>query len=69
MASTQANASENPTNIPTFQSRSTAGIACKRKVAKNTLRRGVYRLKYYLAGTQKDVGASTTVSDEVKKQM
>ncbi|RYR68469.1 hypothetical protein Ahy_A03g014961 [Arachis hypogaea] len=29
---------------------------------------GVYRLKHNLAGTQKDVGA-TTVSDEVKKQM
>ncbi|XLR35127.1 hypothetical protein S83_063027, partial [Arachis hypogaea] len=30
---------------------------------------GVYRLKHHLAGTQKDVGACTTVSDEVKKQM
>ncbi|RYR09274.1 hypothetical protein Ahy_B05g077469 [Arachis hypogaea] len=37
MASTQANASENPTNIPVSQSGSTAGIACKRKVAKNAL--------------------------------
>ncbi|RYR14645.1 hypothetical protein Ahy_B04g071302 [Arachis hypogaea] len=99
MASTQANASENPTNIPTSQSGSTAGIACKRKVAKNALGSrtdvgwehgisvgedgkkiqckychkifsgGVYRLKHHLAGTQKDVGACTTVSDEVKKQM
>ncbi|RYR47016.1 hypothetical protein Ahy_A07g032914 [Arachis hypogaea] len=99
MASTQANASENPTNIPAFQSGSTAGIACKRKVAKNALgsrtdvgwEHGisvgedgkkiqrkychkifsgrVYRLKYHLVGTQKDVGTCTTVSDEVKKQM
>ncbi|XLS57853.1 hypothetical protein HN51_007608 [Arachis hypogaea] len=29
----------------------------------------IYRLKHHLAGTQKDVGACTTVSDEVKKQM
>ncbi|XLS48490.1 hypothetical protein HN51_022848 [Arachis hypogaea] len=69
MASTQANASENPTNIPASQSGSTGEIACKRKVAKNALGRGVYRLKHHLAGTQKDVGAYTTVSDEVKKQM
>ncbi|MED6161258.1 hypothetical protein PIB30_059036 [Stylosanthes scabra] len=27
------------------------------------------RLKHHLAGTQKDVGAYTTISDEVKKQM
>ncbi|RYR72430.1 hypothetical protein Ahy_A02g006645 [Arachis hypogaea] len=54
MASTQANASENPTNIPASQSGSTGGV---------------YRLKHHLAGTQKDVGAYTTVSDEVKKQM
>ncbi|RYQ96178.1 hypothetical protein Ahy_B08g091768 [Arachis hypogaea] len=52
MASNQANASENPINIPASQSG-----------------RGVYRLKHHLAGTQKDVGACTTVSDEVKKQM
>ncbi|XLR27849.1 hypothetical protein HN51_041158, partial [Arachis hypogaea] len=30
---------------------------------------GVYRLKHHLAGTQKDIGACTAVSDEVKKQM
>ncbi|RYR39494.1 hypothetical protein Ahy_A09g045050 [Arachis hypogaea] len=99
MASTQANASENPTNIPASQSGSTAGITCKKKVAKNALGSrtdvgwehgisvgedgkkiqckychkffsgGVYRLKHHLVGTQKDVGACTTVSDEVKKQM
>ncbi|RYR14782.1 hypothetical protein Ahy_B04g071478 [Arachis hypogaea] len=99
MASNQANASENPTNIPASQSGSTAGIACKKKVAKNALGSrtdvgwehgisvgedgkkiqckychkifsgGVYRLKHHLAGTQKDVGACTTVNDEVKKQM
>ncbi|XLV04093.1 hypothetical protein S245_018430, partial [Arachis hypogaea] len=99
MASTQANASENPTNIPVSQSGSTAGIASKRKVSKNALGSrtdvgwehgisvgedgkkiqckychkifsgGVYRLKHHLAGTQKDVGACTAVSDEIKKQM
>ncbi|XLT37957.1 hypothetical protein S245_068696, partial [Arachis hypogaea] len=37
MASTQANASENPTNIPASQSGSTAGIASKRKVSNNAL--------------------------------
>ncbi|XLT35924.1 hypothetical protein HN873_067216, partial [Arachis hypogaea] len=37
MASTQANASENPTNIPASQSGSTTGIASKRKVSKNNL--------------------------------
>ncbi|RYR22773.1 hypothetical protein Ahy_B03g068081 [Arachis hypogaea] len=30
---------------------------------------GFYRLKHHLAETQKDVGACTAVSDEVKKQM
>ncbi|XLT11975.1 hypothetical protein HN51_057665 [Arachis hypogaea] len=37
MASTQANASENPTNIPASQSGSTAGITSKKKVSKNAL--------------------------------
>ncbi|XLS77821.1 hypothetical protein HN51_062046 [Arachis hypogaea] len=69
MASTQANASENLTNILTSQSGSTARIASKRKVAKNALGRGVYKLKHHLARTQKDVGACTAVNDEVKKQM
>ncbi|RYR13469.1 hypothetical protein Ahy_B04g070453 [Arachis hypogaea] len=99
MASTQANASENPTNIPASQSGSTAAITSKRKVSKNALGSrtnvgwehgisvgedgkkiqckycykfflgGVYRMKHHLTGTQKDVGACTAVSDEVKKQM
>ncbi|RYR06892.1 hypothetical protein Ahy_B05g074207 [Arachis hypogaea] len=30
---------------------------------------GVYRLKHYLAGAQKNVGAYTAVTDEVKKQI
>ncbi|XP_016189421.1 uncharacterized protein LOC107630719 [Arachis ipaensis] len=69
MASTQANASENPTNIPASQSGSTAGITSKKKVSKNAL------------GSRTDVGWEhgisvgedgkkiQSVSDEVKKQM
>ncbi|XLR07233.1 hypothetical protein S83_035171 [Arachis hypogaea] len=69
MASTQANASENLTNILTSQSGSTARIASKRKVAKNAL------------GSRTDVGWEHgisigedgkkihSVNDEVKKQM
>src|SRR3954463_7727965 len=30
---------------------------------------GIYRLKHHLAGTQKDVEACKSVSDEVRKQM
>ncbi|XP_020973060.1 uncharacterized protein LOC107630989 [Arachis ipaensis] len=69
IASTQANASENLTNIPASQSGSTVGIASKRKVSKNAL------------GSRTDVGWEhgisvgedgkkiQSVSDEVKKQM
>ncbi|XLR47913.1 hypothetical protein HN51_032141 [Arachis hypogaea] len=69
MASTQANARENPTNIPASQSGITAGIVSKRKVSKNVL------------GSRTDVGWEhkisigedgkkiQSVSNEVKKQM
>ncbi|RDX78304.1 hypothetical protein CR513_41443, partial [Mucuna pruriens] len=35
----------------------------------NTARRGVYRLKHHLAGTQKDVRACKGVTDKVKKEI
>lgn len=41
----------------------------KCKYCEKVISGGVYRLKHHLAGTQKDVGSCTAVSDEVKKKM
>ncbi|XLR50482.1 hypothetical protein HN51_001174 [Arachis hypogaea] len=69
MASTQANASENLTNIPAFQSGNTSEIASKRKVAKNPLgsRTNVGWEHGIFVG--EDGKKIQSVSDEVKKKM
>jgi len=42
-------------------------IQCK--FCQKTITGGVYRLKHHLAGTQKDVVACKSVTDEVKREM
>ncbi|XLS89739.1 hypothetical protein HN51_065747, partial [Arachis hypogaea] len=69
MASTQANASENPTNIPASQSGSTAAITSKRKVSKNALGSRTNVGWEHGISVGEDGKKIQSVSDEVKKQM